>query len=278
MIEPGRFALNRITIPSLGLEDFFRFSADLGLAKVELRNDLNGRDVIDGLSPAKASALADRHGVRIITINALQKFNLKAVRAKATDELEKLLDLAAAIRCPAIVLCPNNDPADARDPVTRVSETVDALKAFGPLFMKRGILGFMEPLGFAESSLSSLLVAMDAARSSGFTCYRTVYDTFHHYLGPDTEKEIGSLYDVSRTGLVHVSGVESGIPKEKYRDEHRVLSTAEDRTGSREQIQRLVALGYTGDIAFEPFASTVQSMPSRELAAAVRRSMDYLKG
>jgi len=277
MIDPGRFALNRITIPSLGLEDFFRFSADIGLGKVELRNDLDGRDVIDGLPPSTAAAMAERHGVRIITINALQKFNLKAVRAKATEELEKLLDLAAAIRCPAIVLCPNNDTGDGRDAVTRVAETVDALKAFGPLFMKRGMLGYVEPLGFPESSLSSVLVAMDAAKSSGFTCYRAVYDTFHHYLGPDTETDIGSLYDVSRTGLIHVSGVESGIGKEKYRDEHRVLPGPEDRTFSKEQIQRHVALGYKGDISLEPFSSAVQSMPPRELAAAVKQSVEYLR-
>ena len=277
MIEPGRFALNRITIPSLGLEDFFRFSADLGLAKVELRNDLDGRDILDGLPPAKAAVLAERHGVRIITINALQKFNLKAVRAKAAEELEKLLDLAAAIRCPAIVLCPNNDTRDGRDAVTRVAETVEALKAFGPLFMKRGMQGFVEPLGFPESSLSSILVAMDAARSSGFTCYRIVYDTFHHFLGPDTESDIGSLYDVSRTGLIHVSGVESGIAKEKYRDEHRVLPGAKDRTFSKEQIERHVALGYVGDISFEPFSSAVQSLPPKELAAAVKRSLEYLR-
>lgn len=277
MIEPGRFALNRITIPSLGLEDFFRFSADLGLAKVELRNDLAGQDVIDGLPPSKAAALAERHGVRIITINALQKFNLKAVRAKAMEGLEKLLDLAAAIQCPAIVLCPNNDTADGRDAVTRVSETVDALKAFGPLFMKHGMLGYVEPLGFAESSLSSILVAMDAAKSSGFTCYRAVYDTFHHFMGPDTETDIGSLYDVSRTGLIHVSGVESGIAKEKYRDEHRVLPSSEDRTFSKEQIERHVALGYSGDISLESFSQAVQSMPSKELAAAVKRSVEYLQ-
>jgi len=278
MIEPGRFALNRITIPSLGLEDFFRFSADLGLAKVELRNDLNGRDIVDGLPPSKAAALAERHGVRIITINALQKFNLKAVRAKAAEELEKLLDLAASIRCPAIVLCPNNDTKDSRDAVTRVAETVEALKAFGPLFMKRGMQGFVEPLGFPESSLSSVRVAMDAARSSGFTCYRIVYDTFHHFLGPDTETDIGSLYDVSRTGLIHVSGVESGIAKEKYRDEHRVLPNAGDRTFSKEQIERHVALGYAGDISFEPFSAAVQSMTKKEMAAAVKRSLEYLQG
>jgi 2-keto-myo-inositol isomerase len=277
MIEPGRFALNRITCPSLGLEDFFRFSADLGLTKVELRNDIAGQDVIDGLSPSKAAALAEHHGVRIITINALQKFNLKAVRARSMEELEKLLDLAAAIHCPAIVLCPNNDTGDARDAVTRVAETVEALRAFGPSFMKRGMQGYVEPLGFPESSLSSILVAMDAARSSGFTCYRALYDTFHHFLGPDTEKDIGSLYDVARTGLIHVSGVESEIAKEKYRDEHRVLPSQADRTFSREQIERHVALGYRGDISLEPFSPSVQSMPRKELAAAVKRSVEYLR-
>ncbi len=277
MIEQGRFALNRITCPSLGLEDFFRFSADLGLKKVELRNDLAGRDVIDGLPPSQAAALAERHGIRIISINALQKFNLKAVRARAMEELGQLLDLAAAIRCPAIVLCPNNDTKDGREAATRVAETIEALRAFGPLFTKRGMQGYVEPLGFPESSLSSILVAVEAAKSSGFSCYRALYDTFHHFLGPDTETDIGSLYDVARTGLIHVSGVESGIAKEMYRDEHRVLPSAADRTASREQIERHVALGYQGDISLEPFSPAVQSLPPKELAAAVKRSVEYLR-
>lgn len=278
MIEPGRFALNRITCPSLGLEDFFRFSADAGLLKVELRNDIAGRDVIDGLPPSKAAALAERHGIRVITINALQKFNLKAVRGRAMEELEKLLDLAAAIRCPAIVLCPNNDTGDKRDPRTRDAETVDSLRAFGPSFMKRGMQGYVEPLGFPESSLSSIVVAIEAAKSSGFTCYRALYDTFHHFLGPDTEKDIGSTYDVAHTGLIHVSGVESAIPRDKYRDEHRILPSPEDRTFSRDQIERLVALGYEGDISLEPFSPAVQGMALKELAAAVKQSVKYLRG
>ena len=45
-------------------------------------------------------------------------------------------------------MCPNNDTKDHRDARTRVEETVSALKAFGPSFTKRGIQGFVEPLGF----------------------------------------------------------------------------------------------------------------------------------
>ena len=276
MIEKRRFAVNRITCPSLGLEDFFRFTADLGLSKVELRNDLPGAQVIDGLSGSRAAALAKASGIKVISINAVQKFNLKTARQKASDDLERLLDIAAEIQCPAVVLCPNNDTADTRDARAKVSETVDALKAFGPSFMKKGILGLVEPLGFPESSLASILVAVEAIRSSGLSCYRTVYDTFHHYLGPDTENDIGPHYQVASTGLIHVSGVDSGIAKEKYRDEHRVLPGPKDHTFCKEQIAHHDRLGYKGDISFEPFAAEVQRLGRSELASALKASITYL--
>ncbi len=278
MIDKKRFALNRIACPSLSLEDFFKFAADLGLTKVEVRNDLPGGEVIDGLPPAQAAELARRHGIQVLSINALQKFNLKAAQAKALAELEKLLELAAALRCAAIVLCPNNDTQDRLDARSRVEETVAALKAFGPSFKKRGIQGWVEPLGFAESSLSSAVTAAEAVRRSGFDCYRILYDTFHHYLGPDQERDLDAAFASSRIGLIHVSGVEASIPKEKYRDEHRVLVSPADRLGSKAQIDRLAGLGYAGDISFEPFAASVQRLSREALAAALTKSLEYLSG
>jgi len=278
MIQRSRFALNRIACPSLGIEDFFEFAAGLELSKVELRNDLPGGQVIDGLSPSRAAALAHASGIRVISVNALQKFNLKSARQKANEELERLLDLASEIHCPAIVLCPNNDSSDHRDARTKVAETVDALKAFGPAFTARGILGYVEPLGFSESSLASIIVAAETIRSSGFGCYRILYDTFHHYVGPDTENDIGPHYQVSNTGLIHVSGVEAGVPKDKYRDEHRVLPGPKDRTFCKEQIDHHGRLGYTGDISFEPFSAEVQRLGRDELASALRASMRHLQG
>jgi 2-keto-myo-inositol isomerase len=276
MIDIRRFALNRIVCPTLSLEEFFRLAADLGLSKVELRNDLPGGRITDDMKPAQAAALAEKHGVKVITINALQKFNLASVKARVSAELEDLLDTAAALRCPAVVLCPNNETTDTRDAVTRLAETAAALSAFGPSFTRRGILGYVEPLGFAECSLPSIKAAVTAIRQSGQPCFRTVYDTFHHYLGPDTEDDIGTSYDVAHTGLIHASGVESPVAKEKYRDEHRVLPGPSDRTACREQIRRHVRLGYAGDIALEPFAAEVQKLPKEKLAEALRASLQYL--
>jgi 2-keto-myo-inositol isomerase len=276
MIERTRFALNRITCPSLGLEDFFRLAADLGLSKVEIRNDLPGGAVIDGMPPAKAAELAQRHGVGILTINALQKFNLKAREQDNTAELEKLLDLAAVLHCTAIVMCPNNDTADHRDARTRVEETVSALKTYGPLFTKRGIQGWVEPLGFGESSLSSIVVASEAIKRSGFGCYRVVFDTFHHYLGPDTEKDVDAEFATKLAGLIHVSGVEAEAPEKTWRDAQRVLAFSADRMSSKKQIEHMLSLGFQGFISFEPFSSEVQKMGREALAAQLRKSIEYL--
>jgi 2-keto-myo-inositol isomerase len=115
-------------------------------------------------------------------------------------------------------------------------------------------------------------------KRSGFDCYRIVYDTFHHYLGPDTADDIDSAFASRQAGLIHVSGVESSISREKYRDEHRVLLSPADRMGSREQIARMVSLGYAGDISFEPFSADVQRMSRDALAAALEKSIEYLRG
>jgi 2-keto-myo-inositol isomerase len=277
MIDIKRFSLNRIISPSLELGEFYAFASSVGLRKVELRNDIGGKDPVDGLRPAEAARIAADHDIEVITINALQKFNLATARAKASEELQALLELSRAIRCKAVVLCPNNDPADGRDAARRLGETVEALAAFGPSFEDAGILGYVEPLGFGISSLASLVTAQDAIRESGFACYRIVLDTFHHYIGPDDSGILGKAYSVASTGLVHVSGVEASIATGDYRDEHRVLAGPADRMKSKEQIRKLVDSGYEGDISFEPFSPAVQKLSKVELAQAVGKSLEYLR-
>ena len=276
MIDKKRFGLNRIIAPAMGLKEFFEFAASVGIQKVELRNDMANPDPVDNLKPLDAAKMARDAGIEIITINALQKFNLAEARARATKELDALLKLCNAIRCGAVVLCPNNDPNDKRTADQRKTETIDALKAFGGMFTSNGSLGYVEPLGFGISSLDSLLTAQECIQKSGYSCYRTVHDTFHHHIGPDDQKILGKDYAVFNTGLVHISGVESDIPTSDYRDEHRVMVGAADRMKSKEQVKLLDKLGYKGIFSFEPFSPVVQKMSRDKLADAVKRSIDYI--
>ncbi len=276
MLNRSRIALNRIAYPEVGLEEFFAITAELGLSKVELRNDLPGGKIIDELAPEQVKKLAATYRIEILTINALQKFNLPANLQKATRELKELIALARSIGCRAIVLCPNNDTADTRPPERSLRDTVAALKAFRPQLEEAGMFGYVEPLGFPESSLRSLLSASQAIRVSGSGSYRMVYDTFHHYLGPDEAADVEKMLDVSLVGLVHASGVEASLDKAAMKDCHRVLVTAADRMGNVEQIARLTARGYAGNVSFEPFSEQVQRLERTAFLKAARQSIDLL--
>lgn len=277
MIDLSRFALNRILCPRLKLEDFFRLAADLQLGKVELRNDLPGGRILDEMPPAKVADLCNQYGIQIITINALQKFNVGSLRSQLIGELRELIGVARSIRCPALVLCPNNDATDSRAADQIRTDTVAALRAFAPMFADSGITGLVEPLGFRESSLDSVAAAMEMIEEAGYPSYRIVHDTFHHRLGPDTEEILNLKYDIVFTGLVHVSGVKAEIPLEQYRDGQRGLVGPEDKLDSRGQINLLLRLGYRGDISYEPFSEEVQNLSVNELKRGLTASLGYLR-
>jgi 2-keto-myo-inositol isomerase len=276
MIARSKISLNRILLPRVSLEEFFKLNADLELNKIELRNDLPGIGIIAPYSPEQVKGLSEKYNIKILTINALQKFNMGAVLPEVSAELKELIRLSVAIDCEAIVLVPTNDTNDKRDSDVIMQETVTALKAFGPLFEDNGIWGYVEPLGFEECSLRSKVVALQAIQESGFSNYKIVHDTFHHHLGPDTDDRLKNDYDISHTGLVHVSGVESQIASNQYRDDHRILITDGDRLKNREQLELLINLGYKGDISFEPFAKDVQEMEIEALKAAINQSIEFI--
>ncbi len=276
MLQRSQIGLNRIIYPELDIEAYLLLASELGLHKVELRNDLPDRRIIDDLEPERVREGLEKYRIEVLTINALQKFNLSARLPTAREELGELIELGASIGCGAIVLCPNNDRKDTRSREEMLRETVSVLKAFRPLFEDSGLSGYVEPLGFPESSLRSLLSAQKALKEAGGSCYKIVYDTFHHYLGPDSGETIERQLDISSIGIVHLSGVERRLPREQLRDEHRVLVTAADIMGNREQLSRLIRMGYTGNVCLEPFSPEVQRLPRGQLLSAVDRCIELL--
>lgn len=276
MLERSRFAINRITCPALSIPDFFGLAHALGIEQVELRNDLEDGHVTDELTPHEVAESAEEHQVEVITINALQKFNLAELREQVIDGLEQLAATAVAMGCPAIVLCPNNDPKDFRPAAQKFKETVEALEALRPVLERHGLVGLVEPLGFVECSLRSAREALRALDAAGGDCFKLVHDTFHHHLGPDGPALLDEPAYADRVGLVHLSGVEAALPKEQLRDPHRVLPGGDDKLESRAQIQRLTAAGYAGPISFEPFATEVQELERDALERALARSIEAM--
>ena len=75
MAIPITFALNHIVSPHRKFADFVRLTRDLGITSVEIRNDLQGVEIVDGTPADEVKAAAEDAGVEILSINALQRFN-----------------------------------------------------------------------------------------------------------------------------------------------------------------------------------------------------------
>ncbi|MBZ3692223.1 TIM barrel protein [Phyllobacterium calauticae] len=262
------FAINHMVTPALRPQAFFQLARAIGVQDVEIRNDLTGNAIIDGTPAADIRAQAAEVGVKIATINALQRFN-EWTPGREKEAIE-LADYARDAGAAALVLVPVNDGTGQEDGA-RQANLRAALTALKPILEARGLLGFVEPLGFEICSLRSKREAVEAIEDiGGQDTFRIVHDTFHHHLAGEP-----ALFP-QWTGLVHISGVtDAAIAISDMRDSHRVLVDVQDRLGNIAQIRALLAGGYTGLFSFEPFAEEVQRLD--DPAEAITVSMTAVR-
>lgn len=260
------FALNHMTVARLSYADLLDLAADLGCVGVEVRNDLP-RPLFDGMAPEAAGELARRKGLRLLAVAEVKRFNDRSAETGA--EALALIKVAAAAGAEAVSLIPRNDGRGMGNGERQANLRL-ALKELAPMLEDHGLIGLIEPLGFAICTLrakSEAVEAIEALNAKGR--FRLVHDTFHHALAG------GGAYFPDHTGIIHISGVvDPAVRLDEMRDPHRVLVDDTDRLGNIAQIRALSAGGYTGPASFEAFAPSVHALP--EPAAALRASIDYL--
>ncbi len=260
------FAINQITAPALGFEAFLDLARACGCDGVELRNDL-GRPLFDGLAPGDVAALAGARGLSIYAIAELARFD--DVTHERIGQAERLCRDAAASGATAIALIPRNDGTATGKSAIR--DVTRALGEYLPLLRAHGLMGYVEPLGFASASLRLKSDALDAiAAVGGQDRLRIVHDTFHHHLSGE-----GAFYP-AETGIVHVSSVtDPAVKRSDMADAHRHLVDPIDRLGSIQQLQSLIADGYQGPVSFEPFSEAVQRLNDHK--THVLRSIEFIR-
>jgi 2-keto-myo-inositol isomerase len=260
------YALNHMVAPRRTFAGLAELATSLGLDQVEIRNDLPGVPISDGTPPARIREQAEAAGVRILSINALQRFNdWNEARA---GEAAALARYARHCGAPALVLCPVNDADYRLSERERLTNLRHALRELAPILAEAGVVGLVEPLGFAESSLrlkSDVVEAIEELELGDR--FRLVHDTFHHYLAGEAR-----MFP-EWTGLVHISGVDEDLPLDRLRDEHRVLVEGSDVLGNIAQIIGLTE-GYSGPYSFEPFAARVHARD--DIAGALEISMHWI--
>lgn len=266
-----RFAINRISAPRIPFAEFVALTRRLGVQAIEIRNDLKGVELVDGTPAAQVAAAARAAGLVIRSINALQRF--EQFDATREAEARALVRYARDSGTEALVLCPTNDLRDSRSPERRHADLVHALRQLQPLLEEAGLVGLVEPLGFAECAVRRKSQAVRAFQEIGAgSTFRLVHDTFHHHLAGE------DVFYPEWTGLVHISGVEdTAVGVAEMRDGHRVLVGSADRLGNVAQLRTLLDAGYRGYASFEPFAEQIAAAPAAEIEGQLRASMAFLQ-
>jgi 2-keto-myo-inositol isomerase len=256
-----QFALNHVTLSNRRFKDFVQVARAIGVADVEIRNDLPDVEIADGAPPDAIRRQAETASVGIAAINALQRFDdWNDVRA---GEATALARYARACGARAVVLCPVNDKDDRRLTADRAAALRRALAALAPIFAGEGVRGLVEPLGFPQSALRMKRAALTAIdETGGGDVFSLVHDTLHHFLSGETE-----MFP-ARTGLVHVSGVvDRSLERADIEDRHRTLVTPDDTLHSVEQVRSLWQGGYRGLVSMEAFAPSVRDSTASALTA-----------
>ncbi len=264
-----RFSLNHAICPLLPIPEFLELAATVGVDTVELRDgmppgwELPPAANVLAYAPAAIAELSRNSGIGIVSINALQRFDLWD-RERA-DQARALIGFAATASIPNLVLCPSVAEPGSAAAESQLEQALDGLQ---PMLESSGVRALIEPLGFTRSSLRYKAVADQALKSQGTpACFGIVHDSFHHAIA-------GEQYYSPLTALVHLSGVaDIGIPVEAWGDRHRILVDESDVMGNVEQVRTLMST-YDGVWSLEPFASEVGASPT--LADDLRRSIDYI--
>lgn len=260
-------ALNHMTVARLSYEGLLDLAADLGCVGVEVRNDLP-QPLFDGHNPAEAGQMARARGLRLLAVAEVKRFNDWSPDRAA--EARDLMHVAAAAGAEAVSLIPRNDGQGMGNGERQANLRL-ALKDLKPMLEDHGLIGLIEPLGFAICALRYKTEAVEAIEALGATGrFKLVHDTFHHTLAG------GGAIFAAHTGIVHVSGVtDPGLGIDDMGDGHRVLVDERDRLGNVDQLMALRAAGYAGPVSMESFSKDVHDL--NDPGAALARSFGFMR-
>lgn len=264
-----KFAINRMVAPRLAIDRFLTLAKNSGAAAVEVRNDVEGQEFMDGTPARDLRARISDAGLAVASINALQRFNdWTPERAR---EAGNLFTYAAELGAPGIVMCPVIDARHGWSEIELAAKLRESLQAIKVIASDTGVTGYVEPLGMIDSTLRKQKLAAEAiADVDGAGPLRICYDTFQFYRARDAQ-----LYP-EMIGLVHVSGISRGdLPPERLTEPDRGFVDESDITDTAGQLKHVVTKGYSGYVSMEPFDPAIHAMD--DVSGPLARSFDFLR-
>jgi 2-keto-myo-inositol isomerase len=173
------FGLNHMTVARQSFAQLIDTATAVGAVGVELRNDLP-QPLFDGLDPAEGGERLRAKGLRLLALAEVKRFNDWSADKRA--EALALMKIAKAAGAEAVSLIPRNDNKGMGNGERQANLRI-ALKDLKPMLEDHGLIGLVEPLGFAICALRYKEEAVEAIEALGAKGrFKLVHDTFHHFL------------------------------------------------------------------------------------------------
>lgn len=258
-------SVNQVSLPGLAWTDLVALARKLGCSGVELRNDLE-RPLFDGDQASAVQSKMKSEQMTLFGVAQIYPFN--DLDAAGRSAAQVLVSVARDAGAEGVALIPRVGGS-----TISFARTVSALEDLLPIFKDAGLRGFVEPVGFAASSLrtkAEALRAIVAARAEEF--FSLIHDTFHHHIA--SEKDIFP----AQTAMVHVSGVARPLSAAAMTDADRGLVGTDDQLGTLQQLRELKRAGFNGPISVEAFSPDVQQLeaPAEHFSRCLQRIREAL--
>ena len=259
------YALNQIIAPKSSFIDLINLAKSAGVLAIEIRNDIPV-NLIEENKPKLIKTLSESNSIKILTVNALQKFNLW--NEERLNELVELCKFSSLAGVEAIVLVPLND-GSVTDDIEQRELLGNSLKEIVKVLRDFDLLGYVEPLGFETSSVRKKSMVVNEIKKLKTSRLKIVHDTFHHFLAGEKD------FFPSMTGLVHISGVSNEFSNIELNDDHRYLINETDMLGNIDQIKYFLSSEYKGFFSFEPFGKDLAK--NDNLSNEIERNINFIE-
>lgn len=196
--------------------------------------------------------LLAKSGVPPLSINSIEHITFRDEQAYESikEQCEELSQIAAAIKCPFVVVVPGRVPKGGVTRAEVISESVRVLQELCGIAARHDVALAFEFLGQPDCSVPTLDLAHEIVRAADRPNLGLVIDSFHFYAGGSTVEMIEAL-DPKLIYVFHINDAEN-LPREQLEDRHRLLPG----TGIlplREMMAAFRSIGYDDVASIEIF-------------------------
>lgn len=214
---------------------------------------------------SELNELLAKSGVPPLSINSIEHVTFRDAHAYRSikEQCAELSQIAAAIKCPFIVVVPGRLPNGGVERAEVISESVRVLQELCDIAARHDVALAFEFLGQPDCSVPTLDLAHEIGRAANRSNLGLVIDSFHFYAGGSTIEMLEAV-DPKLIYVFHVNDAEN-LPREQLEDRHRLLPGL-GILPLREMIAAFRKIGYDKVASIEIFRPEYWERDPLELA------------